>query len=391
MDYILEPLDTDPDSILQEFVDYIQTYFPNWEQSEGQLDYMIARFFSLKIAVTADMASRVLRTIYRYFGSTVVGIQPINATFAQTTVTFTIIDNTIVHTLPMDSFVGIVDENGDNHIFATDSDVTHTVGATTLSVPVTAIEAGSPSNGLTGTVQLIEQQDWISNGTTAAPTSGGGDAETDAVYLDRMTANLGLMAPRPILGRDFALMAQNIPGIWRASSIDNYLPGPPPVTNAAMAVAVAAIDADGLAISPTLKTQLDDYLQSMRQQNFTVNVLDPQYSTIDVTYTAAKVLGADPADARTQVDAALRNYLNPSAWGVPTFPTEARAWINQPIVRYLELTTVVENVQAIDHVVSLTFSITAGGAQSTTDKTMPGAFPLPQTQVAPLGISGTVT
>ena len=378
MDYILEPLDTDPESILQDYVDYIQNFFPDWRPSEGQLDYMLARFFALKIAVTADMASRVARSIFRYFGNTVVGIPPFDATFAQGSATFPIIDSSVSHTLAADTLLAITDSNGDIQMFSVDSDVSHAIGATSITANYTAVESGSPANALTGTVQLIEGADWLNNGTTVAPTAGGEDAEDDETYLNRLTSNFSLMAPRPILGPDFALISQNIPGVWRASAIDNYLPGPPPVTNAAMAVAVCAIDNNGNAVSAQTKSDLDAYLQSMRQQNFIVNVLDPQYSTIDVTYTAVKVPGADPEDARTQANNALKSYLSPNVWGASNYPTEIRAWYNQPVVRYLELTTVVENVAAIDHLTNLTFSITSGGAQDKNDKTMPGTFPLPR-------------
>ena len=75
-DYILEPIDTSASDIVQEAVDYIQGFFPEWQPSEAQLDGIMLRFFALKIATVADMASRVLRSIYMYFGATVVNIPP---------------------------------------------------------------------------------------------------------------------------------------------------------------------------------------------------------------------------------------------------------------------------------------------------------------------------
>src|SRR4051794_13148578 len=91
-DYILEPLDTDPDAIFVSFTEFMQQYFPDWEASEGQLDVIIARYFSMQTAFTADMASRVLRAIYRYFGSSLAGIPPLAGSPAIATIHFDLHD-----------------------------------------------------------------------------------------------------------------------------------------------------------------------------------------------------------------------------------------------------------------------------------------------------------
>src|SRR3954452_9945427 len=91
-DYIIEPLDTDPEAIFQDFADFMLQYSPEWEPSEGQLDVIIARYFSMQTAFTADMASRVLRAIYRYFGSSLAGIPPLAGSPAIATIHFDLHD-----------------------------------------------------------------------------------------------------------------------------------------------------------------------------------------------------------------------------------------------------------------------------------------------------------
>lgn len=486
-DYILEPLDTDPDSILQDAVDYIQTFHPEWQPSEAQLDILILRFVSLKMAVVADMASRVMRAIYRYFGSTVVNIQPISGAIATVSIQFTAID-TVGHTLPAGTTVGLTDANGDIHLFSTQSDGVILPGQTTVTSSAEAVEEGEASNNLSGIVQLVQQIDWLSSASTAAASSGGADAETDEDYLNRLTANLSLMAPRPILAADFSLMARNISGVQRAAAVDNFLPGtneqqtishnytggtggtitwngqttagiiwnataavvqaameglnnievgdvvatggPWPAaitltfkgryefTNVAQitaaagawtggttitiatsvggvaanfaaenAVGVAGIDSSGNSLSASKKTELDAYLQSMRQQNFTVTILDPALTAIDVTWAAIKTPNADAADVQSRGNAAIADYFNPANWGIPAWPIDARGYERKTVVRGQELYTILNNIQGLDYVTTLTFSNGAGAAQDGTDKTLLGTFPLTK----PGTIVGTVT
>ena len=94
-DYIIEPLDTDAEEIFQGFVDFIQAYFPDWQPSEGQLDVIIGRYFAMQTAFTADMASRVLRAIYRYFGNSLAGIAPLPGSAAIARIHFTIADPSV--------------------------------------------------------------------------------------------------------------------------------------------------------------------------------------------------------------------------------------------------------------------------------------------------------
>lgn len=477
-DYILEPIDTDPDSIKQEFTDYIQTYYPNWQANSGQLDDLVASFVSLKMAVIADMASRVMRGIYTYFGSSIVNIKPIAAVNAQVATTWTAID-TASHTIDAGTPFGIRDALGDLQSFTVDADTTFSGGSVT-NVVATATEAGAQANNLSGNLELNEQNDWLQVATTVAPSSGGTDGEDEETFLSRLTANLGLMAPRPILARDFALMARNIAGVERAAAIDNWLPGTneqqtithtatagafsttieaatsgsivwnataaqvkaaleaatsievgdvavtggplgtapvtvtftgrfansnraqmvasantlsggggsaslafattvggvAPNTAAERGVVVTAIDSSGLALSPTKKAELDTYLQGLREQSFIVNVIDPAYTTVDVTAACIKHPNADAADVDSRATSAVQDFLNSAQWGIPYWPPDARGWDVKTALRAQDFYTVLNNVDGLDYVSSLSFSNGAGATQDASDKTLLGTFPL---------------
>lgn len=488
-DYIIEPLDTDPESLAQDAVSYIQSFFPNWQPSDAQLDYIIIRAFALKAAIIADMASRVQRSIYRTFGSSITNIQPLPSAFANAVLTFTALD-TLGHTIPSGTLIGLIDANGDIHLFSLLSDAVIPAASNSITGTVEAVEEGTDSNALSGEAVLVEQIDWIESVSTFSVSSGGADAEDDDTYLNRLTANLGLMAPRPILAKDFALISRNVIGVWRAAAVDNFLPGTNEVqtishnytgngatggtitwngqTTAALAwnstalqvqtaleglpnvevgdivatggpwpaaitltfqgnqaftnvaqitasagtwtggttitinttvagvaanfaaenaLGVSAIDATGIGINGTKKTELDTYLQSLRQQNFVVTVLDPAYTTVDITWAAVKLAGADTADVQSRGNAALSSYLNPANWGLPTFPQDIRGWDRQVNLRQQEFITLLNNIQGLDYVSSLIFSLGAGATQTSADKVMTGVFPLTKAGT----ISGTVT
>ncbi|HEY7415882.1 MAG TPA: baseplate J/gp47 family protein, partial [Ktedonobacteraceae bacterium] len=226
-DYIIEPLDTSAEALFEAFVEFIQQDFPDWNPSEGQLDVIIGRYFAMQAAFTADMASRVQRAIYRYFGASLANIPPLAGATALGIIELTVspTDPDLSYTLPYGSLLGITDANGDMQMFSTLEDADAPPGTTYLQINIQAVEIGAAGNSLSGTVQFIELVDWVSEAAVVGATAGGSDPEDDDTYIQRLTDNLALMAPRPILAADFAVMAHNVPGVWRAAVVDNFRPG----------------------------------------------------------------------------------------------------------------------------------------------------------------------
>jgi hypothetical protein len=478
-DYILEPLDTDSDVIYQNFVDYINQSFPDWQPSEGQLDVMIARYFAMQAAFTADMATRVQRAIFRYFGSSLANIPPLSGSQATALVHFVIVDVNVPpvdHSMPLGTLVALTDSDGDNIAFSLSADLTAPAGTTEVEVTVQALDLGEDGNNITGTVQMIEQVDWIQTAYVAGFSSGGSDPEEDSVYIERLSNNLALMAPRPILADDFTVFAQNVPGVWRAAVLDNFRPGirevqtitsnyttgtwtatfngkvtapiPAHATAANVrdamgllpnfdvedgdftggplgtlpititfkgkyvytdvpaitatttglsggtsftivettkgtpyaldmenAIAISAVDSSGNPLAPDIKQTLIDYLASTRAQNFIITFVDPAYHTIDVTYTAHALRYQDSDSVETAVNNSLAYYLDPSQWGMYPNQAQSRIWTLQPMVRYLELTTIIENTSGVDYIDSLAFALD-GGTMDATNKSFTGPFSL---------------
>jgi hypothetical protein len=476
-DYILEPLDTDADAIFQDFVEYMQATFPDWEPSEGQLDVIIARYFAMQTAFTADMASRVQRAIFRYFGSSLANIPPLPGSRATATISFVIDDPStppVARILPFGTLVGLTDNDGDIQMFELMDDLEVAAGDPSGEVGVEALEAGVVTNNIGGTVELVEQVDWITSASVVGVSSGGTDPEKDDHYLQRLTENLALMAPRPILADDFTVFARNIPSVARAAVIDNFNPGvneqqvlnsnytggtfkltfqaqqtaatpwnataaqvrdalaalsnldvtdlhvtggplnTTPIivefigrfgyqnlaamtvdtasltggssftvtqtngsayaTDRENAIAISAIDLDGNPLSDIVRDQLIAYLESTRAQNFLITFVGPGYYTVDINYTVRISKGEAAASVKSRIDANLDQYLSPANWGKEPFGQDY-IWVKQTALRYLELTTLVENTPGVDYVEALTFRLDAGSF-TTADKTIPIAFGL---------------
>ena len=340
-EYIEFPVDTDPESLAEDAFDYIQAHFPGWVPNDANLDTIMIEVGARLAAEARDVASIVPVDIFTYFGE-LVGIPPVMATPASVETTWTMIDYA-GYTIPSGTQVGIRIAGDELIPFETITDTIIPPGSyQAFNVLIFAIEPGGESSQIgtaNGPVELIDTLDFVTTITQEVLTSGGVDAETEEEYLDRLRTRLQLLAPRPIIARDYAIMAQDIAGVERAIALDGYNPINQTSNNERM-VAVAAVDSAGEQISVPVKAQVDAYLQSLREVNFIVNVFDPTYSVVDVTFAAKALPGYDPAVVEVEAEEAVTNYLSPANWGlvesgVGDTSASSQSWVNQQYVRYL--------------------------------------------------------
>jgi hypothetical protein len=368
--YIVPPVTNDPTLISERAFDYLRANLPGWQPSAGNLDVLIVQFFSQLAAEQADIASGVLNSVFRYFGQ-LVNCLPIDALPATSTATFTMLDNA-GYIIPAGSIVGLRDINGVVQGFDLSADLTIAPGSTTGAALVTAETPGVITNGLTGTVQLVQVPGSVLSATMTTP-AGGIDAEDDATYLSRLTETLTLLSPRPILSQDFAIIARSIAGVFRATAVDNFKPGPPydgaaEATGQEKMVTVAVTDVNGLTVGATIRNQVMALLQSEREQNFVVWVVDPTYTTVDVTAAIVAWPSFDLADVQARVNASLANLLSPAVWGTDPTGNSSR-WLNDPTLRLSEILAAIMQVSGVRFVSTVTFA-RHGDPMATTNVTM---------------------
>jgi hypothetical protein len=171
LDYIVLPIDTDPLEILDDAYSYMQNVIPGWTPSDGQLDTQILQSQASIAAESRDVASIVSSSIFRWFGATVVGIPPISETSATSSVTFAMID-TVGHTVPASTQVGIPNIEGDNVAFATVADLIIPAGSNSGDTLIVALIAGADGSNL-GTpntsIDLLDPIDYIGSVTLCKP------------------------------------------------------------------------------------------------------------------------------------------------------------------------------------------------------------------------------
>jgi hypothetical protein len=392
--YITLQLNTDAEDLMEEAFDFLRARIPGWEPSDAQLDVWLIQAMSSAAAELRDVASAVPDTIYRYLGI-LAGIPPLDETSATGYTTWTVVDTT-GHTIPAGTQVGLRDPGGNLIEFTTMNTVVIPPGSATSGIGEIVISAtlpGSTGSGLGSVgaeVELVDVLDYVSAVHITDQTTGGQDAEADSDYLDRLSSELALLAPRPILPSEFAVFARQVAGVFRAVGIDGYNPADGTFNNERM-VAVATMDSSGANVSSAVKAAVDADLQARRELNFVVNVIDFSRTEVDVTYTVKMTPGSDPAVVISGVNAALSAYLNPAAWG--TLPnSDPKDFVNTPVLRYLEVAQVINSVDGVDYITTTGGNYDLligvhGGAMGRQDVALPGPTPVPHANT----LTGTAT
>jgi hypothetical protein len=139
-------------------------------------------------------------------------------------------------------------------------------------------------------------------------------------------------------------------------------------------VTVFPVDEFGQPVAGNVRLTLAAYLDSLREVNFVVPVVDPQYQMFDVQTTIVALPGTDKVALQAAVVGSLQTYLDPSKWGVPA--SDSQEWQNDTHLRYLEVAQVINNVLGVNYIVSLTTAI-HNASPNVVDITMPGDVALP--------------
>lgn len=359
--YIQIPNPRTPDEIAAAVFADLRTRFSGYVPNSGALATILTETFAREGGELWQLTSTMEDSAFRAFGPRV-GIDPIAATNASAPSTWTMVDDA-GYTISAGTQVGIR-VAGDTLIpFRTLNEVTVPPGSTATAageVVIVAIDAGAAGSGLGGigvALELLDPLDFVQAAVLTQITTGGVDAESDTDFMDRLTGEYRLLTRRPILPGDFEILARRIGGVDRALALDGYNPDDETFDNERM-IALVVVDASGQPVTSAVKTAVDDLLQSEREVNFVVNVIDATYTTIDAAAAFTIYAGYSGAEVAGRVVAALTSYLSPANWGRPRIGDQ-HTWLNVTTVRYLELAQIVNNVEGVDYVTSLLFAAAA--------------------------------
>lgn len=224
--YIELPVTSDPNTLAQAAFAALAAALPGWVPNEGQLDVLLIEQFAQMVSETAIVAAQVPLLIFQYFGS-LVGITPEDGAPAQATSTWTMI-NADGYTVPAGTVVAYMTLGNVQVQFQTVAPFTVAPSATTATgIIIEAVVSGTANNGIADTVPivLVNQLSYVASVAATSVTSGGADPEALAAYLNRLSTELKLQTPRPILPQDFAALAPQVAGVYRAVALNGLNPG----------------------------------------------------------------------------------------------------------------------------------------------------------------------
>jgi len=225
MGYIGVPTVTDPDVISEAALNYLMTNIPGFSPSDGNLEVWMIMALAQMLSTSRDVASIVPDEIFEYFGTTVMNLPPIAAAPSAVNATITVQDNA-GYDIPAGTQFAFQVTGTQFALFTTLNDTVILPGFNTATnVNLVAEVAGSASNGLTGAMVTIDPLAFITGILATTTSAGGVDAEDIGTYLSRLVSDLQLLAPRPILPGDFAVLARSLAGVYRALGVDGYNPG----------------------------------------------------------------------------------------------------------------------------------------------------------------------
>ena len=364
-------VETDPTMLSDEAKAWLVANLPGYDPANADQETFLIEAGAVMGAVIRDMVADVPAAIFRKYGTDVIGLPVIDDAPAACTVTVTAVDNA-GYQIDQGTLWTVHATGDTGYPFQSIAPVIIPPGSTTATVPLVQVlsdgQGGAEANGLTS-VDLYDSRAFIASTVMTSAPANGTDAESDDDYLNRLRRRLQLLSPRPILPADFAVLAEDVAGVARALAVNLYNPAVPG-TPQDRTVSVASIDVTGAAVGTGVKSAVAAYLQAQRELNFQVFAIDPTYTMLAIAVSGVATTGYDPTDVATAVQAAILAYTSPANWGQPA-EGDQRSWVNQPVVRFLEVAAVANSVPGFDYITSLTLNGSAA------DVTLTGVAPLP--------------
>jgi Baseplate J-like protein len=392
--YIAPSVETDQQAIAEQVFNAIVANQPGWQAHDGNLEVWMTEAWAEVAAEIRALAADVPAEIFQTYGSLVLGIPPFIATAAGGTATFTAQDSA-GYTLDPGATFTLARSGNDLVAFQTTQQGIIAPGATTIDVPFVALETGAAANGLSGVGLMLDPIAWIEAVNVALTTSGGADAETAQAYLDRLTNLLRMVALRPILPQDFAILALQVPGVGRAVAMNLYDPATNTWTNE-RTITLVVTDDEGQPLPAALKQTVANDLESLREVNWVVNVIDPTYDTIAVTATVTAFAGQNTSTVQQACIDNLDAYLAPAnfrlgvtspaiAGGEVITPPTTGQPARRQVVRINDLIALLDNTLGVDFV----GPVQINGAA--TDHTLTNPYTLPTPGTMTITVLGAQT
>jgi hypothetical protein len=387
--YVAPDVETDQDAISQQVFDALAQRAPGWQAHDGNLDTWMIEAWAEVGSEIRQLAATVPASIFMTYGQNVLGIDPYIATAASGTATFTATDE-LGYTLDTGTQFALARSGNDLVAYATLQEADIPPGQNTIDVPFAAVETGSDGNGLSGAGQILDPVTWISSIEVAVATAEGADEETAEDYLDRISHLLQMVALRPVLPQDFAILALQVEGVGRAIAMNLYDPATNTWNNE-RTITLMLTDVNGQPCTPAVKATVQSTLEDLREVNWVINVIDAVYDAVDVAFDVYAFAGQDHDTVMQACVDGVTAYLQPNNYrlgegspaieaGEVIYPPTTGTTPRHQAIHMNDLIAMLDHCLGVDWVVSVEIGGTAA------DFTLPDAYALP----TPGTITGTV-
>lgn len=334
--------DADAQTIIDRALEWVTTKFPEWTPHEHDLGVVLIEAFATEVVETVYAINRVpsatLEAYLALLGITASkGVAPTGAAAFQVAT-----DTLEARTIPAGTRIALGDT-----VLTTTADgaaAATPAGATTATVAVPIIAADTLSSALNGTAGARAQLvDSVANVTSVTVTTlaGGKDPEGTDAFLNRATTYLKRMTSTLVTAEQIATAALEDPAVVRVAYRDNSTGSAVTFGGNPGHVALWAAGPGGAALSDAQLAGLKANLEAQTIANLTLHVWQLATLAIDVTATVAVTRGRSASDVTAAVQDALAEYLS-----ADTF--------NGEMVYYNELVSLIDAVDGVDRVVSLT-------------------------------------
>jgi hypothetical protein len=356
-------IETDTRAIAEAIYDGLAARAPGWVPHDTNLETWLIDEFSVIAATIRQEAVTVPEAIFQTYGEEVLGL-PVRAPKPATGIsTWTAIDGK-GYAIPAGTQLSIRRTGDEYVVFEVLAAAAIPSGQLSAAgVQIRAVDEGALGNGLSGEAEVVDPLAWVDSIDIPQATAGGDDGQDLTAYLELLVQLMRVVALRPILPWDFAVLALRVPGVGRAVAMDGYLPTvdfgtadaagakagldswlttyaatPEFAEQAALIRSISAsldtaqagtwghqrditlilTDPAGEPCTAETKQAVRASLEALREVNYIVHIVDPEYLPVDVTYAVTAYAEQDGPTVQQLCDQALALELSPANFRLGT-------------------------------------------------------------------------
>lgn len=294
---------------------------PGWVAADAGLEtWLIDEFSTIAAEIRYEAVVDVPESIYRVYGEEVLGIPAQPETPATGASTWRAVDQR-GYGIPAGTQITLPRPGAGDELVVFEVTAAARIpdGETQIQgVPIVAQAAGAAGNGIAGVADVVDPLFWVDSIEVPEPTDFGSDGQTVERYLsDTLIPLLRVIALRPILPWDFAVLALRIPGVGRAVAMDGWEPSSGTWWNPRR-ISLILTDLEGDPVPSAVKQAVRAYLEGLREVNWRVYTLDADYQAVDVNAEVWAFAEQDPAVVEELCVNAIREELRPANYRLGT-------------------------------------------------------------------------